>query len=154
MRDDGSVITEYGAIATWLAKTNPAAKLLPDDLESEIRIIETMDYCVGSVHMQGYTRLFRPVNFTPNEADHKAVKARGREIVTKAYAHLDKAMSGKDYVVGSYSIADSALFYVEFWSGIMKIDLPPNLAAHLKRMMARPAVQRVLKAEGLDQAKA
>jgi len=29
------------------------------------------------------------------------------------------------------------------------IALPPNCAAHLERMLARPSVQRTLKAEGL-----
>ena len=63
---------------------------------------------------------------------------------------MDKALAGKDYVVGTFSIADAALFYVEFWGGKrMKMTLPPNCAAHLKRMLARPAVQRVLQQEGL-----
>ncbi len=31
VRDDGSVLTEFPAIAYWLARTNPQAKLLPDD---------------------------------------------------------------------------------------------------------------------------
>ena len=58
-------------------------------------------------------------------------------------------LEGKDYAAGKYSIADSALFYVEFWAGRVGITLPPNCAAHLERMKARSAVQRVLKLEGL-----
>ena len=30
IRDDGSILTEYGAIAAWLALTNPDKKLLPN----------------------------------------------------------------------------------------------------------------------------
>ena len=30
-RETGGVLTEYGAIATWLARTNPEAKLIPHD---------------------------------------------------------------------------------------------------------------------------
>ena len=37
VRDDGSVLTEYGAIATWLARTNPEKALLPSDPEREVR---------------------------------------------------------------------------------------------------------------------
>jgi glutathione S-transferase len=63
---------------------------------------------------------------------------------------MDKALAGKDYVVGSFSIADAALFYVEFWAAERaKITLPPNCAAHYKRMRARPAVARVMQQEGL-----
>ena len=82
-RDDGSVLTEYGAIATWLARTNPAAKLMPADADAEARAVEAMDYIVATVHMQGFTRIARPANFSPNEAEKEKVQARGREIYAK-----------------------------------------------------------------------
>ncbi len=151
VRDDGSVLTEYPAIAFWLARTNPEKKLLPDDVESQTRGIEALDYAVATIHMQGFSRLFRASNYTPNPADEDKVKERGKEIVEKGFAVIDKALAGKDYVAGSFSIADSALFYVEFWGGKrMNMKLPPNCEAHLNRMLARPAVQRVMQQEGLN----
>ncbi|GAC1346528.1 MAG: glutathione transferase GstA [Acetobacteraceae bacterium] len=149
-RDDGTIITEYPVIAHHLAKTNPAANLLPKSAEAELRAAEAMDFCVATIHMQGFSRLFRPANFTPNEADHDAVKARGRELVEKGFAVMNKALDGKDWVAGDYSMADSALFYVEYWGAKrLNMQLPPHLAAHLERMLARPAVQRMLQQEGL-----
>jgi glutathione S-transferase len=149
-RDDGSVLTEFPAIAYWLARTNPAAHLLPGDVENHTRAMEALDYAVSTVHMQGASRLFRPSNFTPNAADEDTVKARGKEIFEKGLALLDKALAGKDYIAGAFSIADAAVFYVEFWAANpLKLTLPSNSDAHYKRMMARPAVQRTLKAEGL-----
>jgi len=149
VRGDGSVQTEYPAIAYWLARTNPYANLLPDDIDLQTRALELIDYCVATIHMQGFSRLFRPSNFSPDPAHEDAVKARGKELVEKGFATLNAALAGKDYAVGRYSIADSALFYVEFWAGRVGIALPANCAAHLERMKARPAVQRVLKQEGL-----
>ena len=149
VRDDGSVLTEFPAIATWLARTNPDKKLLPDDAEGMARTLEMLDYVVATVHMQGFSRIFRPGNYAPSESDHDAVKARGREMIEKAFAIIDEKLKGKEYVSGPFSIADCALFYVEFWAGRVKIPLPANLAAHLERMKARPAVQRTLSAEGL-----
>lgn len=149
-RDDGSAITEYPVIAHWLAKNNPDAGLMPTGEEAELRAAEAMDYCVATIHMQGFTRLFRPGNFSPNEAEHDAVRAKGREIIERGFAIMDKLMEGRDWVAGEYSMADSALFYVEFWAAKrMNISLPPNLAAHFERMMARPAVQRTMEQEGL-----
>ena len=149
-RDDGSVLTEFPAIAYWLARTNPDAHLLPGDVESHTRAMEALDYVVATVHMQGASRLFRPSNFTPNAADEDAVKARGKEIFEKGLGLLDAALAGKEYIAGAFSIADAAVFYVEFWaSNPLKMTLPANCAAHYQRMMARPAVQRTLKAEGL-----
>ena len=54
MRDDGSVLTEYPAIAYWLARTNPDKKLLPDDVDAQARALEALDYAVATVHMQGF----------------------------------------------------------------------------------------------------
>jgi glutathione S-transferase len=149
-RDDGSVLTEFPAIAYWLAATNPQAKLLPGDVEGQARALEALDYAVATLHMQGFGRLFRPSGFAPSAADEEAVKARGKEILEKGFALMDKKLDGKDYVTGAFSIADAALFYVEFWAvGRFGMTLPPHVAAHYERMRARPAVASVMAQEGL-----
>ncbi len=110
-----------------------------------------MDFCLPSVftiHGEGYTRIFTADNFTPNAADHDAIKLRGHEIVAKCFAVMNEALAGKEYVAGNFSIADAALFYVEFWADKIKIELPANCLAHYQRMLTRPAVQRVLREEG------
>ncbi len=149
-RDDGSVLTEFPAIAYWLAATNPDAKLLPGDAEGQARALEAMDYAVATLHMQGFGRLFRPSGFAPSAGDEEAVKARGKEILEKGFALMDKKLAGKDYLTGAFSVADAALFYVEFWAvGRFGMTLPPNCAAHFERMKGRPAVARVMAQEGL-----
>ncbi|WP_375460378.1 glutathione S-transferase family protein [uncultured Enterovirga sp.] len=150
VRDDGSALTEFPAIATWLARTNKDKNLLPEDPEGEARALEAMDFVVSTIHMQGFSRMFRPANFAPNEADHDAVKARGREIFEKGLKVMDQTLAGRDYVAGTFSIADAALFYVEFWGADrMRMELPANCAAHYARMKARPAVAKALADEGL-----
>ena len=62
---------------------------------------------------------------------------------------MDEQLAGKEYLLGDFSIADAALFYVEFWAGRLGIDLPPNCAAHFARMKARPAVRRAMETEGV-----
>ena len=154
-RDDGSVLTEFPAIAVPVtiapegSVTNRVG-LLPADADGEARALEAMDYAVSTMHMQGFSRMFRPANFAPTEADHDKVKARGKEIMEKGLALMDKALEGKEYLAGKFSVADAALFYVSFWAaGRMKMPLPKNVAAHYERMKARPAVKRVLEQEGL-----
>lgn len=149
IRDDGSVLTEFPAIAYWLANTHPAAKLWPAGVEAQTRAIEVMDYVVATVHMQGFSRIFRPSNFAPSAADEEKVRKRGLEIFENGLAILDRALTGKEYAVGPFSVADAALFYIEFWRHSGKMELPANLALHYQRMLARPAVRRVLQKEGL-----
>ncbi|MDD4912843.1 MAG: glutathione S-transferase N-terminal domain-containing protein [Sideroxydans sp.] len=148
VRDDGSSITEFQAIAWWLARTYPKAKLLPNDIEGEVRVIETLDYVIGTIHGQGYTRIFTTDNYSSDTSQHEAIRARGREIVSKGFAVMNEALAGKEYVVGKFSIADAALFYVEFWADKIKLELPPNCLAHYRRMLQRPVVRRVLMEEG------
>lgn len=149
-RDDGSVLTEYPAIAFWLAAANPEAKLMPAEADQQAKALEYTDFCVSTMHMQGFSRIFRPGNSAPSEADHEAVKAKGEEIFAKGLDVMDQALADKDYLLGQYSFADSALFYVSFWwSDRLKKELPPKVAAHYARMKARPAVQRTLQQEGL-----
>jgi glutathione S-transferase len=148
VRDDGKPLTEFQAIAYWLARSNPKAKLLPDDLDTETLVMETMDYVVGTIHMQGFARYFNTSSFTPNEADFETVKQQGQEIVEKGFAIVDKILCDKEYIAGEFSIADAALFYVEFWADKSDINLPPNCLTHYRRMLKRPAVYGVLREEG------
>lgn len=148
VRDDGAALTGFQAIAYWLARKHPRAKLLPGDPDGDARVIEVMDYTVGTIHGQGYTRIFTTANFTPNEADREAVKAHGREIVERGFTIVNEALAGEDYVAGDFSIADAALFYVELWADKIGIGLPEHCRAHYQRMLARPVVQRVLREEG------
>jgi glutathione S-transferase len=148
VRDDGTSITEFQAIAWWLARRYPKAKLLPDDIDGETRVLETMNYVVNTIHGQGYTRIFTTSNYNANEAEHAAIQARGREIVEQGFALMNEELAGKDYVVGNFSIADAALFYVEFWADKIKLKLPPNCQAHYQRMLQRPVVRQVLLEEG------
>jgi len=148
VRDDDSSITEFQAIAWWLARRYPRAGLLPQTIDDEMRVLETMDYVVGTLHGQGYTRIFTTFNYTASEAEYAAIQERGREIVVTGFALMNELLAGKDYVVGSFSIADAALFYVEFWADKIKLELPPHCLEHYRRMLQRPAVRRVLLEEG------
>jgi glutathione S-transferase len=152
VREDGSVLTEFGAIATWLARTAPDKRLLPPDPNGEARAIEVVDYVVGTIHGQGFGRIFKPEKFEPPDVLHKttglgvtAVKEQGREIVKKGFRLLDQDLARHPFVAGDgFSIADAALFYVERWAPQVKIDLPPNVATHFARLKQRPSVRKVM----------
>lgn len=148
VRPDGTALTEFQSIAWWLAKSHPKRKLLPETLEDEVRVLEMMNYAVNTIHGQGFTRIFTTEKYTPNAADYEAVKARGQEIVTQAFAIVNDLLAGRNYVVEHFTIADAALFYVEFWANYLKMPLPENCQAHYQRLLTRPAVKQVLMEEG------
>lgn len=148
--DDGQLITEWPAIAWYLAKTNPQARLLPVEVEGEVRALELLDYMIATVHMRGFTRIFRPAQFTPTSADEPAVQQTGKDIVATGLKLLAKTLGEKPYLLGDYSIADAALFFLEHWAVTRaQLPVPLSIQAHLERMRARPAVQRALANENL-----
>ncbi len=150
IRDDGSVLTEFPAIAMWLALTSPENNLLPKGSEGIARVLEAMDYIVATLHMQGWSRHWRPGHYSSIESEHPAIQARGREISEKGLVLLNSKITSQEWLVGTFSIADCTLFFFEYWcSEVCKWPLPDNIAAHYARMKARASVQRMAYAEGI-----
>jgi glutathione S-transferase len=73
---------------------------------------------------------------------------QGRALAAAGLEAVKSVLAGRDYAVGPFSIADAALFYVEFWTDKTGMALPPNCLAHYQRMKKRPAVAQVLAEEG------
>lgn len=142
---DGHVLTEGPAIVQYIADQNPQAHLAPaSGTPQRYRLQEWLNFISTEIH-KGYSPLFSPT--TPE--DYK------KTVITKLlsrYAYLDKALAGKQYLLGDqFTVADGYLFTVTNWSNFLKIDLSayPNVTAFQARIAARPKVQEALKAEGL-----
>ena len=127
---DGHPLTEVAATLYYLAKRYPAAGLFPaDDLNAEAQIISWMSFIASTIH----------------PARRIGVE-RWKEVFTIA----EKRLARRDWTVGRYSIADIHLFRL-FWRFFDSVhpsrETYPGLCAHYERMMARPAVRRVLEIE-------
>lgn len=149
IRPDGSLLTEFQAIAFWLARSHPDAHLLAEDLEGQIRTMEVMDFIVASVHMRGFTFIIAPAKFAASAEAQAELQAHGLAQVAQGFDRLAETLGDKTWLMGDYSIADAALFYVSNWAVTRQIALPPAIADHHARMGARPAVRRALAGEGL-----
>ncbi len=149
LRDDGSLLTEFPAIAFWLAQTNPEKRLLGNSLEDQTRALEMVDFAVSTIHMQGFSRIFRAAKFTPRAEDEAWVQEKGKEIAQNAFKVIDKLLTGKTFALGDrFTIADAALFYVLFWAcDRVKLEMPENCVAYYARLKARPSVVAVLARE-------
>lgn len=148
VRTDGTALTDFQAIAWWLARNHPRRGLLPDTPEDEARVLEVMNYAVGTLHAQGFARIFTADTFAPDAAGQEEVAARGRRIVEQGFALIEALLAGHEYVVGRFGIADAALFYNEFWADRIGIPLPYHCRAHYRRLLERPAIRQVLMEEG------
>jgi glutathione S-transferase len=145
---DDIVLTDFQAIAWWLARKYPDTMLIPGNLYEEVRLLDIMNYVIGTIHMQGFARIFTTDKYTPDEKDHEWVKQQGRDIINKGFSYIEKMLSDSGLVLGTFSIADAALFYVEFWAIKTGIELPEKCQHHYQQMLKRPAVRQVLAEEG------
>jgi glutathione S-transferase len=128
---DGRVLTEVAGILFYLARTFPAAALLPQgDIEAEAQVVSWMSFIASTIH---------------------PARRQGLEHAREVYAVADKRLGKNEWAVGGrYSIADIHLFrlYCRFRSSLApEPGAFPNIEAHYARMMARPAVQRTIEAE-------
>lgn len=127
---DGRPLTEVAAILYYLARTYPAAGLFPfGDVEAEAQIVSWMSFIASTLH---------------------PARQRGADHAERVWQIAEQKLDGRDWAVGSYSIADIHLFRL-FWRFRGSIGANattfPGLMAHHDRVMARPAVQATFKAE-------
>jgi glutathione S-transferase len=145
VRDDGTVLTEFQAIALWLARRFPEAELLPDDPEAATRVIEALEFIVGTVHMRGFGLALMPGKFVSAPAAQDELRAHGLKVVTDGLNHVSTLLVDKPWLSGPRpGVADAALFYVTNWATLLNKDLPAPLSAFYARMMERPGVRRAL----------
>ncbi len=151
IRKDGSVLTEFSAIAIWLALTNPDKKLMSTDPESLVRTIEVLDFIVGTVHMLSWRMWRRPDVYSDNPTGQELLRVRGKHAMLEGLGLINNQLKDRQYLMGSFSIADAALYYNEYWAvEIAGWSLPKNVQAHYERMKGRPSVQASRKVEGVN----
>jgi glutathione S-transferase len=143
--DDGQVLTEAAVIQQYIADKAPAKKLAAAPGTPErYRLQEWLNYIASEVH-KGIGQLFNPA--MPDDYKETVKK----NLAARQFTYLDKALAGRDYLMGDFTVADGYLFTVLNWTNFHKIDLSafPNIVAYMKRVAARPAVQAAMNAEGL-----
>lgn len=146
--DQGIILTEFTSIACWLARSYPRYQLMPAKVDEKALVLKVLNYVVKTVHGEGFSRIFTTENYSSDAADYEGIKTEGRNIVESAFAQIHQWISDTGYVTGQFSIADAALFFVEFWADRTNIPLPAHCQLHYQKMLQRPVVRQVLSEEG------
>lgn len=145
--DDGSVLSENTAILPYLGKR---AKLWPSDGQVEARALSLIGFFSGSVHI-AHAHVGRPERYADDPAAHANIKATGLKSFHHYLQQIDGMLANREWLLDNYSVVDPYAFVFYTWG--VKRELPmaelKNYGAHVKRLMARPAVQRVVEDEKL-----
>lgn len=142
--DDGTTLTEAGAIIQYLADEKPRRNLAPKPRTPErYKLIEWLNFIASEIH-KALGDFFNP-KMTPEWREARL------ERLSKRLDYLDKTLGSSEYLMGEFSVADAYLYTVLRWTDIHKVDLSrwPNIQAYMGRMAGRPSVKKAIKAEGL-----
>jgi len=147
---DGTMLVENVAIQTYVARTHPAAKLLPDDPAGEARALSLMAFFASAVQ-PAFSHFWAPGRFTDGPVGEAGVRAKGLATFHGHCREIDALLAGRDWFLDRFSTVDCYGFV--FWGWGRRAGLPMhelrNYTAHKDRMLARPAVKRVLEREGI-----
>ena len=143
--DDGTVLTENGAILQYVADEFPAAGLAPPESDrlGRARLRQWLSFIGGELHKGLMTPLLG--RDTPPE-----VKAWTAEKYLSRLAYLDDKLARREFLLDRFSVADAYLATVLNWTrATPEIDLAayPNVKAYLERLRERPSVAAALATE-------
>lgn len=135
---EGEVLTENAAVLQYIADAHPAAKLAPQGFQ-RYRLQQWLNFIAAELHKYVFTPLFSP-------KFDDAAKAVAREAAAERFAHLDEHLTGRDWLLDEFSVADAYLAAVLNWAQALQIDLAPYPAviAYRDRLRERPSVARAL----------
>lgn len=149
--DGDRVLFESAAICYYLAEKYPDRGMMPDDLEQRARVHQWIFHCVTELEPPLW-RIDRHSFIYPQEKRIAADIELAREDYRRAAAVLDRAMEGRDFVVGDrLSLADIIIGYVLIWSGWEgMLEEFSDLAQYVSRLKERPALPEMLKTPPQD----
>ena len=146
--DDG-VLTENVVIMGYVAQTHPAAKLADDSSSFSFSKMQSLNAWLGSSLHPAMGRLL----FSRPALEGEARDAAAKVVLDKLDVLENHLLVGPWARGEAYTVADGYVSVFTRWArqaGLLDAARYPKLADHLDRIQTRPAVQKVLAAEGIE----
>jgi glutathione S-transferase len=144
-------LTETPALLYFVAQRFPNAKLAPfADPFALAQVQEFNSYLCSTVHVAHAHRM-RGTRWADDNAAIEAMKRKVPSNVTECFGLIENNLLKGPWVMGDhYTICDPYLFTIASWIEGDGVDTTkvPRVMAHRRRMLARPAVQKAVAAEG------
>ena len=145
--EDGDVsIYESGVIVEYILARHKDGGLKPSvDSSLYPEYLQWFHYCEGMVMPPVNTIVVQTVLLPPDRRDETAL-SQAQRLLSKSWAPVEEAMTGRDYLIGDFSAADVMLGHACFMSnrlGCISDDMP-NLKGYVQRIAARPAFDKAI----------
>jgi glutathione S-transferase len=148
---DGQVLTENVGILTYLGGGYPQANIWPKKTWDQAKLVSTMAWLSNTVH-PAYGHIVRPARYADDEPSRESIKKKGRESFEGYLKEIDELLEGQKWAIANqYTVADGYLLVFYRWANRAKMDVRSlrNYSALVDRVMARPAVKKVMADEGI-----
>lgn len=150
--DEGRVLNQSPTILEYIADHAKGKNLIPVAGSWERSQANSWLAFIAADLQKSFAPMFWASRWTDNAQAQTAIKSAVVDGIQKHLAYIDGALAGKEFILGQqFSVVDAYLFTIVGWCkwSEIKVSPYPNLMAYLKRIHARPAVQKVLKSEDL-----
>jgi glutathione S-transferase len=140
--DEGELLTENSAVLQYVADRFPDAQLIPAGALARARLREWLGFIGTELHKA----IFLPL-LDPKASDE--VKAYAREKIELRFGLLEKRLSGREFLLDAFSIADAYLVTVLNWALATGVSLSswPTVQAYHQRLLKRRSVARAFAEE-------
>ena len=148
---DGEVLTENVGILTYIGGGHPQAGIWPKKTWDQAKLVSTLAWLSNTVHPT-YAHIARVERYATSDAAKEDVKAKARENLQGYMEEIDKLLEGHKWAIANqYTVADGYLLVFYRWANRQKMPVQElkNYTALVQRVMARPAVKKVMADEGI-----
>jgi glutathione S-transferase len=148
---DDQVLTENVGIMTYLGGGYPQAGIWPKKTWDQGKLVSTLAWLSNAVHPT-YGHLVRPERYATGDAAKEDIQAKGKASFQGYLEEVDKLLAGQKWsIANQYTVADGYLLVFYRWANRQKMPVRDlkNYSALVQRVMARPAVRKVMADEGI-----
>jgi glutathione S-transferase len=148
---DGETLTENVGILAYLGGGYPKARIWPKKTWDQAKLVSSMAWLSNSVHPT-FGHLIRAARYADDTAAQEAIKAKARQMYGDYLKEIDTLLAGKKWsIAGQYTVIDGYLLVFYRWGNRNQFPVKElrNYTALVERVMARPAVKKVMADEGI-----
>jgi glutathione S-transferase len=143
--EDDEYLAENTAILPYLGKR---FGLWPTDPKGEAKALSAIGFFAASVH-PAHAHVGRPERYTADTSAFPGIKEAGLKTFHSYLKQIDGRLAGREWLGDKYSVVDP--YGLVFYGWGIRRELPmhelKNYTAFKDRMLARPAVARVVESE-------
>ena len=138
--DDGFIVYDSTIINEYLEDEYPHPPLLPNDSEgrARARLMEDFRDIYFTPH---FVEIIHEVRKPETERDQKVIQ-NAKETITQCFDRIERELEGRDYLAGTFSLAD--ISFMPNIALLERLEIPvdpkyKNIRAWIERLKARPS---------------